>query len=177
MFNLFSSPSRPPKRPLVDENTPIQAPDTPSKFTFTAGRKKRRQAVQVTDEDVRVLREKRAVEDAIKEKRRLEDEAARAAAEQPAIDAAEAARLRKVLKCVADSGYAGFDDFFGAFMSTNNRALASQMSNLLVRRGADMLDAMHARNRGAMDKAIINATGEIIAAEGVKLAWQIERFV
>lgn len=62
--------------------------------------------IRVTDDEVRGLGEKRAEEDALKEKQKLED---------------EAACLQKVL----DSSYTGLGDCFRAHMSTKECALAS----------------------------------------------------
>jgi hypothetical protein len=70
------------KRPHADENTPLNPQETP--IRFVNGLKHRRTSNKVTDKEIRVLREKRANDDAEKAKEQQQEMSAKAKLEAKA---------------------------------------------------------------------------------------------
>ena len=90
------------KRPRTDENTPLVRLETSIKFVD--GLKRRRISNKVTDEEIRVLREKRANDDAQKVEEQRRETLAKAKATAEAQSAQEEVLFARVLSCMTDCG-------------------------------------------------------------------------
>jgi hypothetical protein len=88
------------KWPLTNENTPLVWPETPIKFVD--GLKRCRTSNKVTDEEMRVLREKRANDDARKAEEQQQETLAKAKATVEAQSADEEVLFAQVLSCMTD---------------------------------------------------------------------------
>jgi hypothetical protein len=91
------------KRPRPDENTPLVRPETPIKFVD--GLKRRRTSNKVTDEEIRVLREKRTNNNARKAEEQRQKTLAKAKATAEAQSADEEVLFARVLSCMTDCGF------------------------------------------------------------------------
>jgi hypothetical protein len=113
------------KRPRDDENTPISTPIT--SFEFRDGLKRWRKSRHVSEDEIRVLREQRAANDAQVAAEQKERLMMHAQAAKEAHCAEENARLQRVLDSVTDAGLTLYG-FLDELMNTKDRATSSQVS-------------------------------------------------
>jgi hypothetical protein len=155
------------KRPRNDENSPVLTTNSP--LEFRDGLKRRRKAVNISEEQIQVLRDQRAANDA----RLAEGEKGRLLAEvearEEAQKAQENARLQCVLASVTDAGFTLYE-FLDELMHTRDRATSSQVSKMLISRGSDLLESIRQRQPKMAYAWAAKTTGEILACESTKLA-------
>jgi hypothetical protein len=156
------------KRPLPDENTPLFRPETPIKFVD--GLKRRRTSNKVTDEEIRILREKRANDDAQKAEEQRQETLAKAKATAEAQSADEEVLFARVLSCMTDCGFGSLHGYLHRLMTTKAQHASSQASKLLINKGKGLLNDMRNKQPGVVNRWAAAATGEILADEGLKLA-------
>jgi hypothetical protein len=156
------------KRPRTDENTPLVRPETPIKFVD--GLKRRRTSNKVTDEEIQVLREKRANDDARKAKEQQQKTLAKAKAMAEAQSADEEVLFARVLSCMTDCGFGSLRGYLHRLMTTKAQHASSQASKLLINKGKGLLNDMRNKQPGVVNGWAAAATGEILADEGLKLA-------
>jgi hypothetical protein len=156
------------KRPRPDENTPPIWPETPIKFVD--GLKRRRTSNKVTDEEIRVLREKRANDDARGAEERRQETLAKAKAAAEAQNADEDILFARVLSCMTDCGFGSLHGYLHRLMTTKAQHASSQASKLLINKGQSLLNDMRNKQPGVVNGWAAAATGEILANEGLKLA-------
>jgi hypothetical protein len=156
------------KRPRTDENTPLVRLETSIKFVD--GLKRRRISNKVTDEEIRVLREKRANDDAQKAEEQRRETLAKAKATAEAQSAQEEVLFARVLSCMTDCGFGSLHGYLHRLMTTKAQHASSQASKLLINEGKGLLNDMRNKQPGVVNGWAAAATGEILADEGLKLA-------
>jgi hypothetical protein len=156
------------KRPRTDENTPLVRLETSIKFVD--GLKRCRTSNKVTDEEIRVLREKRANDDAQKAEEQRRETLAKAKATAEAQSAQEEVLFAQVLSCMIDCGFGSLHGYLHRLMTTKAQHVSSQASKLLINEGKGLLNDMRNKQPGVVNGWAAAATGEILADEGLKLA-------
>lgn len=156
------------KRPRPDGNTPLVQPEISIKFVD--GLKRRRTSNKVTDEEIRVLREKRANDDARKAEEQRRETLAKAKATAEAQSAEEEVLFARVLSCMTDCGFGFLHGYLHCLMTTKAQHASSQASKLLINEGKGLLNDMRNKQPGVVNGWAAAATGEILADEGLKLA-------
>ncbi|KIM81869.1 hypothetical protein PILCRDRAFT_8519 [Piloderma croceum F 1598] len=155
------------KRLRNDENEPISNGNLP--LEFRDGLKRRRKALNISEDEIRVLRNQRAANDA------------RAAEEQKVMLLAQAeiakevhraeghACLQCVLTSISDAGFTLYE-FLDELVNTKDRATSSQVSQMLISKGGNLLESIHQRQPKMAHAWAAKTTGEILAHESSKLA-------
>ena len=156
------------KQPCANENTPLNPQETP--IRFVNGLKCRRTSNKVTDEEIRVLREKRANDDAEKAKEQWQEMFAKAKLEAETQGAEDELMFARVLSCMTDCGFGSLHGYLHRLMTTKAQHASSQASKLLIKEGTGLLNDMRNKQPGVVNQWAAAATGEILANEGHKLA-------
>jgi hypothetical protein len=155
------------KRPTNDENVSLSNCDTP--LEFRDGLKRRRKTVKISEGEVQVLRDQRAVNDARVAEERKEALKAHAEAEKERLRVEENNRLRKALDSVSDAGYTLYE-FLDELMNTRDRATSSQVSQMLIAKGGDLLESIRRRQPKVVHTWAAKTTTEVLARESSRLA-------
>ena len=166
------------KRLLNDENIPPYPLPTSSvqpQFSgiFQDGLKRRRVVRHdVTEDELCILREQQAAEEAKEMEKRVEEMHIRAEAEEAAYLAEEQTRLWRVVSAITDCefGYGTLYEFLDALVNTKDCAISSQVSKMLISKGDLLLGSLQKRSPEVVNNWATQATGEILAREGAKLA-------
>ena len=155
------------KRPTNDENVSLSNCGTP--LEFRDGLKRRRKTVKISEGEVQVLRDQRAVNDARVAEERKEALKAHAEAEKERLRVEENNRLRKALDSVSDAGYTLYE-FLDELMNTRDRATSSQVSQMLIAKGGDLLESIRRRQPKVVHTWAAKTTAEVLARESSRLA-------
>lgn len=160
----------PPKRHHQnDENDPFAAVYTPER----PHSKRQRRVLPKVDQAFMEEHQRRIQER--QEREKLERETRQAAEEaQKQLQAEEEARaaatlLRGTLDHLRER-HDSLDGFFDALLGTKDRAMSSQVTQLLDRHGAKYADAMHKRSPETMGTWATELIMDKIAAEGRRIA-------
>jgi hypothetical protein len=116
-----------------------------------------------------VLRDRRAANDAWIAEEQKERLLAEAEAAKEAHRAKENAHLQHVLASVTNAGFTLYE-FLDELMHTRDRGTSSQVSQMLILRGSDLLDSIRQRQPKMAHAWAAKTTAEILARESAKLA-------
>ena len=155
------------KRPTNDENVSLSNCGTP--LEFRDGLKCRQKTVKISEGEVQVLRDQRAVNDARVAEERKEALKAHAEAEKERLRVEENNRLRKVLDSVSDAGYTLYE-FLDELMNTRDWATSSQVSQMLIAKGGDLLESIRRRQPKVVHTWAAKTMAEVLARESSRLA-------
>jgi len=128
------------KRPCTDENTPLVWLETSIKFVD--GLKHCRTSNKVTDEEIRVLREKRVNDDVQKAEEQRRETLAKAKAMAEAQSAQEEVLFARVLSCMTDCGFGSLHGYLHHLMTMKAQHASSQASKPLVNEGKGLINDM-----------------------------------
>jgi hypothetical protein len=156
------------KRSRNDENWPISNTNSPLP-EFRDGLKRRRKALNISMEEIQVLRDRRAANDARIAEEQEERLLAEAEAAKEAHRAKGNARLQHVLASVTDAGFTLYE-FLDELMHTRDRGISSQVSQMLILRGSDLLESICQRQPKMAHAWAAKTTAEKLARESSKLA-------
>ena len=155
------------KRFWNNENEPISNGNLP--LEFRDGLKWWCKALNISEDDIWVLRDQRAANDA------------RAAEEQKVVLLAQAeitkevhraeghARLQCVLTNISDVGFTLYE-FLDELVNTKDRTTSSQVSQMLILKGGNLLESICQRQPKMAHAWAAKTTGEILVRESSKLA-------
>ncbi|PPR00907.1 hypothetical protein CVT26_015517 [Gymnopilus dilepis] len=158
------------KRPPNDENLPpgtfIQypGPQQPSKPP-SVKRVRRTVLKNVTPaqmEEARVLWLE-------KQKERVEEQVLKQKDVEEAKEAEAAERLRRMEAARVEVGYPTLFAFLSDLLSTKDRAMSSQVSQMISHHGNDLLDSLHARRPEEIDKWMAKRLKTLLMKEGLEL--------
>jgi hypothetical protein len=156
------------KRSRNDENWPISNTNSPLP-EFRDGLKRQRKALNISTEEIQVLCDRRAANDARIAEEQEERLLAEAEAAKEAHRAKENACLQHVLASVTDAGFTLYE-FLDELMHTRDRGTSSQVSQMLISRGSDLLESIRQRQPKMAHAWAAKTTAEILARESAKLA-------
>ena len=156
------------KWPRPDENTPLVQLETSIKFID--GLKCHRTSNKVTEEEIWVLQEKWANDDARKAEEQRQETLAKAKATAEAQSAEEEVLFARVLSCMTDCGFGSLHGYLHRLMTTKAQHASSQASKLLINEGKGLLNDMRNKQPGVVNGWAAAATSEILVDEGLKLA-------
>ncbi|KIM89791.1 hypothetical protein PILCRDRAFT_2082 [Piloderma croceum F 1598] len=156
------------KRSRNDENWPISNTNSPLP-EFRDRLKRRRKALNISMEEIQVLRDRRAANDARIAEEQEERLLAEAEAAKEAHRAKGNARLQHVLASVMDAGFTLYE-FLDELMHTRDRGISSQVSQMLILRGSDLLESIRQRQLKMAHAWAAKTTAEMLARESLKLA-------
>lgn len=154
------------KRMNPDENTPLT-------FLHTSGppqKRIRRVARPLTPQVIRDAQNTwLANQESIRDTRRAAAEAEACGGEARRC-AESAARISEVLGAVAEAGYGSLFEFMDELFTTRDRQQSSQVSQMLIAHGSEILDSIRTRQPQVANNWISQCSGEMIAIEGKRLA-------
>lgn len=152
------------KRKATDENT--------MQFVNTLGpplKRTRRVPQPVTEESSKEARKQ--WEDRQREEAAAKAEflAQREREEEAERRATSAFRIGQVLEAVKGAGYKTLHEFLADLMATKDQHQSSQVSQMLINHGHELLDLIRARQPELVSQWITKAAGEILGEEGANL--------
>src|SRR6202050_816317 len=154
------------KQPCNDENQPISNPNPP--FTeFSNGLKCQCKALNFSEE-IKVLRDKRAANDAWIARAGMERLQAEAEATKEVHQAEENAHLRRVLASVTDAGFTLYK-FLDELMHMRDHTTSLQVLQMLILKGSNLLESICQRQLKIVHAWATKTTGEILACKSAGL--------
>ncbi|KAJ6599851.1 hypothetical protein DFH09DRAFT_901936, partial [Mycena vulgaris] len=83
---------------------------------------------------------------------------------------ASSLRIRHVLDAVKTAGYKTLHEFIADLLGTKDQHQSSQVSQMLINHGEDLLDSIRTRQPALVSQWVTKVAGEILCVEGAKLA-------
>lgn len=156
------------KRVRNDQNEPISN-SLSSPLEFRDGLKRRRKALNISEDEIQVLRDQRAANDAQAAEEQKVVLLAQAEAAKEAHLVEGHARLQRVLASVSDAGFTLYE-FLDELVNTKDRATSSQVSQMLISKGGILLESIRRRQPKVAHAWAAKTTAKILACESSKLA-------
>ena len=116
-----------------------------------------------------MLRDQRAANDARVAEEQKEALQAKAEGENCRLWAEENTRLQQVLGSITAAGY-NLYGFLDKLLNTRDRATSSQVSQMLIAKGSDLLESMRQCQPKVVQAWAIKTTGEMLACKSSRLA-------
>jgi hypothetical protein len=79
-------------------------------------------------------------------------------------------RVGEVLQSIKEAGYSSLYEFLDDLVTTKDQHHSSQVSQMLITHGKELLDSIRSRQPAIVAHWIRRVAGEILAEEGAKLA-------